>query len=82
VGNPIGSMVATTIKVSGNRNTVETFADNVDFDVSGIVERGEALRDTGERLFDFAIEVASGALTTSEVLDIRETAISRFEPSM
>ncbi|WP_340107233.1 UxaA family hydrolase [Pikeienuella sp. HZG-20] len=82
VGNPIGGMVATTLKVSGNRNTVATFSDNIDFDVSDVIESGTPLREAGGRLFDFAMEVASGALTCSEVLDVRETAISRFEPSM
>ena len=82
VGNPIGSMVATTIKLSGNRNTVSDFSDNIDFDVSGVIENGEPIGKAGARLFDFTLEVADGALTTSEVLDIRETAISRFEPSM
>lgn len=82
VGNPIGSMVATTIKLSGNRNTVSDFSDNIDFDVSGVIENGEPIGKAGARLFDFTLEVAAGALTTSEVLDIRETAISRFEPSM
>ncbi|MCC5986191.1 MAG: UxaA family hydrolase [Pararhodobacter sp.] len=82
VGNPIGSMVGTTVKVSGNRNTVVGFADNIDFDVSPVLESGETVSEAGTRLFHFAVEVASGALTTSEVLDVRETAISRFEPSM
>lgn len=82
VGNPIGSMVATTVKVSGNRNTVANFSDNIDFDVSPVIESGEPLRQAGDRLLGFALEVASGALTTSEVLNVRETAISRFEPSM
>lgn len=82
VGNPIGSMVSTTIKVTGNRNTVETFGDNIDFDVSDVIEQGISVSEAGSRLFDYSVEIASGALTTAEILDIRETAISRFEPSM
>jgi altronate dehydratase large subunit len=82
VGNPIGSMVSTTVKVTGNRNTVEGFGDNIDYDVSGVIERGEPLNEAGMGLLDYTIEVASGAFTTSEILDVRETAISRFEPSM
>ncbi|MGN5479293.1 hypothetical protein ACTMU2_27230 [Cupriavidus basilensis] len=35
VGNPIGSVVAPTVKVCGNVNTLRTMADNIDFDVSG-----------------------------------------------
>ncbi|MEP9348122.1 UxaA family hydrolase [Xanthobacter sp. KR7-225] len=82
VGNPIGSMVSTTIKVSGNRNTIDAFADNVDFDVTGVLERGEPLMEAGGRLADYMVSVASGELTSSEILDVRETCISRFLPSM
>lgn len=82
VGNPIGHPVSTVIKLSGNRNTIDAFADNVDFDVSSILEKNESIASAGSRLFDYALSVASGELTTSEVLDTRESAISRFGPSM
>ncbi|MGE0117332.1 MAG: UxaA family hydrolase [Dongiaceae bacterium] len=82
VGNPIGSMVATTIKVTGNRNTARNFADNIDFDVSDIIEGREKTENAGDRLFRYMISVASGELTTAEILDTRETAISRFGPSV
>ena len=36
----------------------------------------------GDRLYDYAMEVASGTRTSSEVLDVRETAISRFAPTI
>jgi altronate dehydratase large subunit len=36
----------------------------------------------GDRLYDFALDVASGTRTSSEVLDVRETAISRFSPTI
>ena len=82
VGNPIGSMVSTTIKVTGNRNTSLAFADNVDHDVTDILEAGTSIEAAGERLFDYTLAVASGELTSSEILDVRETCISRFQPSM
>ncbi len=82
VGNPIGHPVATVIKVSGNRNTIEAFSDNVDFDVSAILEKNETISSAGERLMAYMLSVASGELTTSEVLGTRESAISRFGPSM
>jgi altronate dehydratase large subunit len=82
VGNPIGSMVAPTVKVCGNVNTVDTMADNIDFDVSAVLERGEKISDLGDQLFAYAMDVASGTRLTSEVLDIRETAISRFALSL
>lgn len=82
VGNPIGHPIATVIKVSGNRNTIEAFSDNVDFDVSSILEKNDSIASAGLRLTDYMLSVASGELTTSEVLDTRESAISRFGPSM
>jgi altronate dehydratase large subunit len=82
VGNPIGNMVAPTVKVCGNVNTVRTMADNIDVDVSAILESGATVSDLGDGLYDFALDVASGTWIKSEILDVRETAISRFERTL
>jgi altronate dehydratase large subunit len=82
VGNPIGSMVAPTVKVCGNIQTLHTMADNIDFDSSGILEHGMQISQIGDALFQYAMDVASGTRLASEVLDVRETAISRFERSL
>jgi altronate dehydratase large subunit len=82
VGNPIGNMVAPTVKVSGNANTLRTMGDNMDFDVSAILEQGARISELGDRLYDYALEVASGTLLACEVLGVTETAISRFERSL
>jgi altronate dehydratase large subunit len=82
VGNPIGNMVSPTVKVSGNVNTLRTMADNIDFDASDILEKKATVGAVGDRLYDYAMEVASGTRTSSEILDVRETAISRFAPTI
>ena len=82
VGNPIGHQVSTVVKISGNRNTLNMMPDNVDFDVSAILEKNESVRSAGERLLQYALSVANGELTTSELLDTRDSAISRFGISM
>lgn len=82
VGNPIGNMVSPTVKVSGNVNTLRTMPENVDFDASAILESGAKVSELGDRLFAYAVEVASGTRTSSELLDVRETAISRFSPTI
>jgi altronate dehydratase large subunit len=82
VGNPIGNMVSPTVKVSGNVNTLRTMADNIDFDASDILEKKAKVGPIGDRLYDYAVEVASGTRTSSEILDVRETAISRFAPTI
>ena len=82
VGNPIGNMVSPTVKVSGNVNTLRTMPENIDFDASDILEKGTSIGAIGDRLYGYAMEVASGTRTSSEVLDVRETAISRFSPTI
>jgi altronate dehydratase large subunit len=82
VGNPIGCTVSPTIKISGNVNTVRAMPDNLDYDVSDILEKGARINDVGDRLYAHTLEVASGTRTFSEVLDVRETAISRFGPTI
>jgi altronate dehydratase large subunit len=57
-------------------------ADNIDFDASGILEKSDKAATLGEKLYAYAIDVASGTRTTSELLDVRETAISRFAPTI
>jgi altronate dehydratase large subunit len=57
-------------------------ADNIDFDASGILEQGMKISQVGDELFQYAMDVASGTRLASEVLDVRETAISRFERSL
>lgn len=82
VGNPIGHPIMTVVKVSGNRNTIDTFIDNVDFDTTAVVEKGMPIKEVGSNLLKYTLAVASGELTSSEILDVRETGISRFGPSM
>jgi altronate dehydratase large subunit len=82
VGNPIGNMVSPTLKVCGNVNTLKSMRDNLDFDVSAVFESGASIADLGDELYQRIAEVASGTLVTSEVLNVRETAVSRFERSL
>ena len=82
VGNPIGNMLAPTLKVCGNVNTLKSMRDNIDVDVSAVFESGASIADLGDRLYDYVAEVGSGTSVTSELLNVRETAVSRFERSL
>jgi altronate dehydratase large subunit len=75
-------MVTPTAKVCGNVNTLRTMADNIDFDASAILQSGAKVADIGDQLYECTKELASGTLTASEVLNVRETAISRFERTL
>jgi altronate dehydratase large subunit len=55
---------------------------NIDYDVCAIVEDGRTISEVGDEFYDYVRNVASGTRVSSEVLNQRETAISRFEPSI
>ena len=74
-------MVATTVTGTGNTKTATAPEDNIDFDCSDVLEKGTPMKDMADQFHGYVREVASGRMTTAEVLDERETAISRFERS-
>ena len=65
VGNTIGNMVATTVKVTGNTKTASALADNIDFDCSDVLEKSTPMDDMAESFHQYVMEAASGRLTTS-----------------
>ena len=60
LGTPTGNPVAPVIKVTGNARTARQMADNIDLDVSGIMDDSETLETAADRLFDEVLAVASG----------------------
>jgi altronate dehydratase large subunit len=81
LGTPTGNPIAPVVKITGNRRTAETMADNIDVDVSGIIADGEPIAAAGSRLFDAMIEICSGRPTVAERLGHREFAIYRRNPT-
>jgi altronate dehydratase len=57
-------------------------ADNIDLDVSGVLEHRETLDEAAARLFDEVTAVASGRDTACERLGFREFAIYRRNPTI
>ncbi len=79
VGNPIGHPLVPTIKLTGNPATAETFADNIDVDVGGIVRGSYGLADAAATVREAMLATASGELTQSEQLGDLEISISRVD---
>src|SRR6185369_8058048 len=52
LGTPTGNPIAPVIKITGNARTAETMADNLDLDVSGVLDDRETLEAAAGRLFD------------------------------
>ncbi len=74
-GTPTGHALCPVIKVTGNPVTAERMADNMDIDVSGILEGKETIAKAGERVFNEVLEVASGKPTKAEILGFSDIAV-------
>jgi altronate dehydratase large subunit len=81
LGTPTGNPIAPVVKITGNRRTAESMADNIDVDVSGIIADGEPIAAAASRLFDAMIEICSGRPAVAERLGHREFAIYRRNPT-
>ena len=81
LGTPTGNPIAPVIKITGNARTARQMADNIDLDVSGIMDETETLDGSADRLFDEVLAVASGKETATETLGHREFAIHRRNPA-
>jgi altronate dehydratase large subunit len=82
LGTPTGNPIAPVIKVTGNARTARQMADNIDLDVSGIMDDSETLDSAADRLFAEVLAVASGQQTSAERLGHREFAIHRRNPTI
>ena len=60
LGTPTGNPIAPVIKITGNARTARQMADNIDLDVSGIMDDSETLDAAADRLFAEVLAVASG----------------------
>lgn len=82
LGTPTGNPIAPVIKITGNARTARSMADNIDVDVSGIMDDTDTLEAAADRLFEEVLRVASGRQTAAETLGHREFAIHRLNPTI
>ena len=82
LGTPTGNPIAPVIKITGNARTAVSMADNLDLDVSGVLDNRETLDAAANRLFDEVLAVCSGRETAAERLGFREFAIHRRNPTI
>ena len=82
LGTPTGNPIAPVIKITGNAQTAAAMADNLDDDVSGILDGRETMDSAADRLLENVLAVASGRPTAAERLGHREFAIHRRNPTI
>ncbi len=69
LGTPTGNPIAPVIKVSTNTTMAERMSDIIDFDAGPIVRGESTIKESGEKLLEMAIEVASGERQTKAELN-------------
>jgi altronate dehydratase large subunit len=77
-GTPTGSPIAPVIKTTGNAETYRKMKDNIDLNVSEILQGKETVKDAGKRIFEEVIAVASGKLSKAEKLGQRDFCIFKI----
>lgn len=82
LGTPTGNPIAPVIKITGNARTADAMADNIDVDVSGVLDDKETLDAAAGRLFEEILAVCSGRDAAAERLGHREFAIHRRNPTI
>lgn len=81
-GTSTGSAVVPVIKITGNHKTFRHMEDNMDVDVSEILNGTLSLPQAGERIWQEIVEVAGGKQTKAEILGHQEFSINRIGPSL
>lgn len=81
-GTPTGCPIAPIIKITANARTYSRMSDNIDVDVSDVLEGKVTIQQAGERLFAKLIEVLNGKLTKSEILKHHEFGIYLTQPTL
>lgn len=76
-GTPTGNPIAPVVKVTANRETAKTMADNIDWDASPFIYGEETMDELADRCFDELVDFCSGKLTKAETLGYIEMAIQR-----
>ena len=77
-GTPTGHALAPVIKVTGNRETASRMADNMDVDVSGIIDGTMTLKEAGDLLVEEVVEVANGRKTKAEAFGFSDIAVDHI----
>ena len=74
-GTPTGNAIMPVLKVTANKHTYQHMEDNMDVDLSGIIEGTETIEDGGQKLVDAVMQVSNGRLTKAEAYGFSDIAV-------
>ena len=74
-GTPTGNAIVPVLKVTANAHTYQWMEDNMDVDLSGIVQGSITIPEAGKLLLDEVGGVCSGKLTKAEAYGFSDVAV-------
>lgn len=77
-GNIIGNKIEPVIKLSANPLTVETMAEHIDVDLSGLLRFDYNLDGAADRTMEMMVHTINGRLTNAETLHHDEFVITKL----
>jgi altronate hydrolase len=75
LGTPTGNPIAPVVKLSSNTVLFNKMNDIIDINTGTIIEGKETIEQTGERILDYVIKVASGEIEVSAVRHLQNDFI-------
>lgn len=77
-GTPIGNPIVPVIKITGNKFTYDKMRENIDIDVSDILEGKKSIQEAGNEILQEIIDVCNGKYTKAEAFGFSEIGIYRI----
>jgi len=74
-GTPTGNAIAPVLKVTANKHTATWMEDNMDADLSSIIDGTSTIEECGEMLLKEAVEICNGKLTKAEAYGFSDIAV-------
>ncbi len=81
-GTPLGAAIAPVIKVATNTSMFKRLSGDMDLNAGEIIDGRTTLAGMGEKIFREIIEIASGRITSSELMGHHEFAIHSIGPAV
>ena len=66
-GNPIGNPIAPVLKVTANHETFIRMNDNMDMDLSSLLQGAKTIEEMGQDVLDEIVRIADGKKTKTEI---------------
>jgi len=75
LGTPTGNPISPVVKISSNSELAGRMHDIIDFDAGAVIRGEKTIEETGEKLLDLILRIASGEIRTKAERNVQEDFI-------